>query len=144
MFAIRQVLETYAGVLAATRITNDGIQEFENIYSQMEECTKEMDSKKYAQLDEKFHELLNKTGENHLLVETINTFNDRAKLARLRSISYAKGEIAKSMSHHRMIIDALKNRDSKKIGIIMIEHGRSIFGDITQNHIENVFNLEDK
>lgn len=143
MFAIRQLLETYAGVLAASHITEEGVQKFEDLYSQMEKCAERMDSESYAQLDERFHELLNETGGNHLLVDTINTFNDRAKLARLRRISYAKGEIAQSMAQHRKIIDALKNHDQKKIGALMIEHGHSIFGDITQNHIKNVFE-EDK
>lgn len=144
VFEIRQVLEVYAGGLAAIYIDKKGLEELEILYGKMSEFYEANDPEGYANLDEKFHEFINKTSNNHLLLDTIRMFDDRAKLARLRQTSYAKGDMKLSLDQHRLIIDAMKNHDAKEAGDLILSHGQFIFNGITKNHIVNIFGKEDK
>ncbi len=144
VFAIRQVLEVYAGGLAAIYIDKKGLEELEILYDKMSAFYEANDPEGYANLDENFHEFINKTSNNHLLLDTIRMFDDRAKLARLRQTSYAKGDMKLSLDQHRLIIDAMKSHDAKEAGDLILLHGQFIFNGITQNHIVNIFGKEDK
>jgi DNA-binding GntR family transcriptional regulator len=144
VFAIRQILEVYAGGLAAIHINKEGLEGLEILYNKMTKSYEANDYEGYANLDEEFHEFINKTSNNNLLLDTIHMFNDRAKLARLRRTSYAKGDMKLSLDQHRLIINAMKNHNAKEAGELLLSHGQFIFSGITQNHIVNIFGREDK
>jgi len=130
VFEVRQGLESFAAGLAAARISNDAIAKLEALYAEMEKIVEQNDGEKYAEADEAFHEIINRSSGNKFLIETIHSVDDRAKLSRLRRNSYQHGTMRLSLQGHREIIDLLREHNSEMASRKMMEHGRTLFNDL--------------
>ncbi len=144
VFAIRQILEAYAAGLTAERITDADLKKMETLYQEMEVAANKNDFEAYALLDEAFHEMINTICGNKLLTDIIHSLNDRAKLANLRREHYARGEIQYSLADHRKIIDLFSEHNASDASDILLSHGKTIFGGLTNNPIINVFKPKEK
>jgi len=76
------------------------------------------DTKKYFNLDKKFHYYLIKTSGNSYLPHINNSFN-------ILLLTYTKEfrtKIEESMSYHRKIIESIINKEPEKASMLIIGH----------------------
>lgn len=113
VFEIRSALEELAAALAAERITNEEIEYLERMLVEIGTYieTKEMD--KVVETDIAFHEVLYKASRNDRLVEIFH--NLREQTLRFRTVSMNQpGRLAKTREEHRLLVEAIANRDANK------------------------------
>ena len=133
IFAIRQVLEAFAGGLTAQSISVDSIAQLDGLLAKMQTAIQKRDIEAYAAADEEFHALLNNNCGNKNLIQIIDNLNDQSKLADLRRRQYqVPGRIQESLAGHEAIVAAIKVRNPKKVSNLLMIHGQNIFGDVTK------------
>lgn len=126
---VREILETAVAKKAVIMATKEDIEKLEKAYNEMELYVN--NPVKFAEIDSKFHvELANCTG-NPTLVLLINTFNKITdkKLFMLNNIY--PNRAFKAQKEHRIIIDAIKDRDEKRILLAINSHINCIESELT-------------
>ena len=145
VFAIRQVLEAYAGGLTAFYADEEVLEEIEQVLEKMETAKNNNDKEAYEELDNAFHRILNSNCGNSRLIDLIEKFNDQSKLANLHRVKYdEENAIALSLRGHKKIYEAVKNRDANCVNRELFKHSSIIFGEITGSDIKKIFNIEDE
>ncbi len=133
VFAIRQVLEAFAGGLTAQYITPEIMAQFDGLLERMRAAVKQRDIEAYAVSDEEFHALLNNQCGNKNLIRIIENLNDQSKLADLRRNQYRiEGRMQESLAGHEEIVAMLKAHQPKRVSNLLMIHGQNIFGDVTK------------
>lgn len=120
---IRSILESEACALAATRITDDQIQELNTLLGAMEEEQKKPNASEKA--DQQFHLLIAKATQNTAILSTVNWLWDlrnqsllsTAFLERIRQEG-----VQPSIADHRKIVAALAQRDPEQARSAMRQH----------------------
>ena len=144
VFAIRQVLEAFAGGLTAFYADEEVMEKFEQVLEKMETAKNNNDKEKYEELDNEFHGILNNNCGNSKLIDLIEKFNDQSKLANLHRVKYNEEDaLALSFRGHKKIYAAIKNRDANCVNRELFKHSSIIFGEITGSDIKKIFDIED-
>ena len=105
---LRLILEGHAAHLAATRIPDLLLTEFQQEISRFR-ATPSVNSKELAELDQSIHRAIGKHSGNRRLAEWIEQLNDLTTLARNRDVELRKDTTIRSLSE---IVAALQSRDS--------------------------------
>jgi DNA-binding GntR family transcriptional regulator len=133
VFAIRQVLEAFAGGLTAQSISADSIKQLDSLLVDMGTAIEGQNIEAYATADAEFHTLLNGNCGNSNLIQMIDNLNDQSKITDLRRSQYrVPGRMQESLSAHEAIVAAIKAHNSKKVSNLLMLHGQNIFGDVTK------------
>lgn len=114
----RRTIEGVVAELAAEKITEEEIEELENQLKAMEENRDNLQG--FSIADFQFHLLLAKATKNSLFIEIFNIINDVLYEA-MTKIVEKRGNRA-GLHYHRLIIDAIKEKDAQKVREIMDEH----------------------
>lgn len=117
VFEIRALLEGLTARLAAKNPDIKWLNKIENRYKS---AVEKGDNKEYRNVDIEFHTGLAKQVKNHILSQATNNFW-------LLSVCLFQGllrEPKETLPEHLGIIEALKNKDSKKAEELMREHIR--------------------
>lgn len=114
----RRTIEGVVAELAALKINDEEIE-------QLEKCLKDMelnkdDLKLFSVADVKFHLTLAKATQNSLFIEIFNIMNDVLYDA-MTMIVNKRGNSA-GLHYHRLIVNAIKERNSDQVKKIMDEH----------------------
>lgn len=111
LFAVREVLEGLAASLASRHATARQLAGLESICDEMERQIQSGRMGRVVDLNSRFHDLMAVTSRNRWLQEFIATI--RAQTRRFyRSSIEDPNRAPKSLSEHRQILQALKERDS--------------------------------
>ncbi len=129
IFGLRLQLESYGAQLAAARIAPDEVEELYSLCADMEECQRlcMADSpdvslwQRLAVLNERFHVGVQRAAHSERL-ETLLRQVISASLVRRTFRLYEPAEIARSMAHHRELVDALAARDPVWAESVMRAH----------------------
>lgn len=114
----RRTIEGVVAELATEKITNKEIVELEK---QLQDMEKNRDNlERFSGADFQFHLVLAKATKNSLFIEMFNIINDVLYDA-MTKIVEKRGNSA-GLHYHRLIIDAIKERDAQKVRSIMDEH----------------------
>jgi DNA-binding GntR family transcriptional regulator len=111
--ALRDVLEPFAGRLAAANVQEEDISILTNLTAQMEKCVQEDDYKKYGRLNREFHETIYRLSGNETLYLLIDEL--WKKTESLRAVFRSQpARMKDSLEEHKKILQALKDGDGNK------------------------------
>ena len=137
VFEIRSALEELAGALAAERITAEEIEYLERMLVEIGTYIEKKDMDRIVEADVNFHEVLYKASRNERLVEIIH--NLREQTLRFRTVSMNQpGRLAKTWEEHRLLVEAIADRDAnkaRKIARLHMEHSEQAL--LTGMNIDN-------
>ena len=132
---IHSVLEGLAARLACEVINKDGLEELENYLNKMENLLKAGDSIAYSEVDLKFHDTIVNACGNNQLIKMRKNIRDQAQRYRISSLRVAK-RLRESMTEHRKIFEAFKERDSNKADRMSQKHIQNALKNILKKVIE--------
>ncbi len=121
VFEIRSILESYAAVLATRRVKQEALTVLENIIKRSEKALSFKDVEKFITLNTEFHDSLYKASESNRLYKMINELRDHFYRYR-RIILLIDGMPEVSLKDHKMMLDAMKNKDEERVNILVKEH----------------------
>jgi len=131
LIEIREILEPAMAALAATNATDQQIQEMENAIQQMDQSLQD-DAHKgdFLESDSKFHTLLAEATGNPIIPMLVTPLGHLIRQQQQFMAFEVVGGSVHSQQYHRLIFDAIKQRDPEKARSQMYEHIRQVFKDI--------------
>ncbi len=105
----RELLECSMTRMIIDRITEKDMDMLEELYSEMEQCT---DETEYIELDAKFHLAVSMCAHNRVLSIMTGTLN---QLTNRRQFIGNSDSQSKASMEHRIMLDALRERDEEKL-----------------------------
>lgn len=120
---IRYILESEACALAATRITDEQIEQLKAALGEMEEEEKQEDASEKA--DWKFHSIIAEASQNsaiHSVVNWLWKLRNQSELSTAFLERIRKEGIHPSINDHKRIVDALEKRNPEKARMAMKLH----------------------
>ncbi|QAR31850.1 FadR family transcriptional regulator [Geovibrio thiophilus] len=118
LMELRKILETWAAKAAATRATEEEIEQLEEFLNEMEDSERDYES------DASFHALISYASHNVLIVHVMNTIYEwitKVTYEVRRHIRPAGGT-KEVDTLHRKIFEAIKSRNPEKAYEYMLEH----------------------
>jgi DNA-binding GntR family transcriptional regulator len=120
LFEVREGLELVSVALAAERATDSDLDELLQFLSRTRSAIENRDYRQYPwNLD--FHKQIAKCAKNKYLEEKIDEVNAQLLLVRQKSGSEA-GRASEAFNEHKMICDALANRQTRAAQRLMRQH----------------------
>lgn len=114
LFTIRTALEPILGRTAVRGVTGEAIERLEQLVDEMDKCVEQNNAMQYSRLNYEFHRTLYELSPWKELYRIVITVWERS--ARSRWIFVQNPDsMHKSQQEHRAMIEALRNRDEKKI-----------------------------
>lgn len=116
IYAIRSMLEGMCARWATEYITEEQIEDLEEIILLSEYHVKKAKGEKSQQvteLDGKFHEILYNASNSRILNHVLSDFHKYVRMARKASVANPE-RAEKSIEEHKHILEALKNRDAEQ------------------------------
>lgn len=124
-YFVRGHLESIATGLAAEQITEERLNELDELMQQMREAVAAADGAKFSEINHSFHEIIVAASGNELLYElTMNIWERHAGFQRVFRIMPER--IVQSQAEHEEIMHALRSRDSAGAADIALRHKRSV------------------
>ena len=121
IYMTRSMLEGLCARWAAEHISEEQIQEMEEVLLLTEYHLDRGNAEQLAELDGKFHEVLYDASQSRILRHILSDFHKYVKVARTMSVG-AKDRAEKSIAEHRGILDAIKNKDADLAEQLANEH----------------------
>ena len=124
IYRIRTLLEGLCARWAAEHITDEQIEELEETILLSEFQMKKGDKYSTDQvtgLDGKFHEILYEASESRMLAHVLSDFHKYVQAARKSSI-VSEERAKKSIQEHKLILQAIKDRDADLAEKLANEH----------------------
>ena len=118
---IRASLEGLAASLAAERITDEDIKKLESIVEEFNDSINQSDVEALLRKDVEFHECIFKSTHNKKLHQLINSLWEQVYRFRVTYISDYDSTV-NIVEEHKMILDAIKRRDSKLAKQYAMQH----------------------
>ena len=124
IYGLRALVEGYAARLAAERIDEQELQHLAELADQMTDLSKagtEDNLVKIAHLNIEFHRRVLEASGNRLLVDMMTGLAQLPLVLRIFGL-YTKDELARSMTHHHEVVEALRVKDPEWAESIMETH----------------------
>lgn len=124
IYKIRSLLEGLCARWATDNISDEQIEELEEIILLSEFHLQKKSEGKAAQvseLDGKFHKVLYEASNSRILEHVLSDFHKYVKMARTLSVG-AKDRAQKSIEEHKGILEAIKNKDADQAEMLANQH----------------------
>jgi DNA-binding GntR family transcriptional regulator len=126
IFEVRVTLEGFAARLAATKISQESIEELERLLAETEEEMGKRNFEKVSFLNRRFHDLIYEASGNKLLHKTIADLWE--KTSRMYGVfTLVPERIQKSLEEHKSILEAIKKRLPKRAQLLTEKQKSSSF-----------------
>ncbi|CAM5630486.1 GntR family transcriptional regulator [Streptomyces canarius] len=126
LFEMRLLLEPRAASLAAENASDEELRRLRSIVEEMRRQPdlgeRYSDYRRFASLDQEFHDLLARAAGRPLLADAVNRLHAHLHMLRLNS---APGSVDATVAEHEHILDALVQRNPEKAAEAMATHLRS-------------------
>jgi DNA-binding GntR family transcriptional regulator len=120
VYTVRVILESFAGRLAAERMTEDAEQALRNLLNAMIEAAEEKNLDRLTRLDNDFHETIIEIAGNKLILHLWQNLRfGYYTIIRARISKYDSNELTK---RNKELLDALKTHDSDRAEKVMRKH----------------------
>ena len=110
IYEVREALEVLAVSWAVDRITEKEITQLEEQCELMEFYTKKSDTKKVLELNTDFHDIIYKSTGSRFLAQVLRSYKEYLDKTR-KSVYYNQDFLDSIQSEHRMILEAITNRN---------------------------------
>lgn len=135
IYTIRSMLEGLCARWATRHITDEQIEELEEIILLSEFHLKKEGNgkaKQVSDLDGKFHKVLYEASNSRILEHVLSDFHKYVQIARTMSVG-AKDRAEKSIAEHRGILDAIKSKDEVLAEKLANEHIIKVMANLHMN-----------
>lgn len=113
IFEIRMALEGLMARLAADRMTEEEMEEIDDLFHRMDRAFQEGDHKRLDELHSKFHLLFAKSSKNKRLCQMIESIRDYIKMSRAQAF-LNPNRVISLIQEHRDIVDAISRKDGEE------------------------------
>jgi DNA-binding GntR family transcriptional regulator len=137
IYELREIIDGLSVRKITENITEEKIQKIEKIIRNMELCIGDKKIDKYIEYDKYFHSVLNKLSENKRLIEIMQNLNYQINMLLKTSIKLPKRGINVSFSEHKMIFEAILNKNSIKAEEVAKKHIRKTKKAVLE-HFDNL------
>lgn len=120
-FEVLRVLEGLAGELACANADATAIARLRELHERMRDCHRLGDRERYFELNQAIHAELFSMSGNPVLTSTHGKLNLRLRRARYFA-NFSQSRWDHAMQEHDQIIEALENRNGKKLRALLEEH----------------------
>ena len=118
---IRKALESLTAIWAAHKLDEKTMTELNNNLNESAEVIEEGEIDKFMELNEEFHEMIDRASGKKRICEINRTMRDYVYFYRIREILNKK--LARnSLKDHKRILEAMKNRDEDTINKEIAKH----------------------
>jgi len=114
-------LEGLSGELACQHISDEGIATICQLHQRMLMHYRNRELADYFRVNQEIHESILHASNNEVLVEMYNNLSQRVKRVRY-SKKMTEAYWRQAVQDHENMVDALKQRDSKRLGYVLREH----------------------
>ncbi|MBN1548441.1 MAG: FadR family transcriptional regulator, partial [Syntrophaceae bacterium] len=128
-FEVRLIIEPKAAALAAEKADAEDIRKMEEALAQFDLFAERKDNTEIIKWDRKFHRWLAGSTKNstlHVLMKSVTTSLPNGWISSL----HTPGRIEKTTHEHRVILEAIKNRDKNSAEKAMARHLENALSDI--------------
>lgn len=135
IYTIRSMLEGLCARWATRHITDEQIEELEEIILLSEFHLKKEGNgkaKQVSDLDGKFHKVLYEASNSRILEHVLSDFHKYVQIARTMSVG-AKDRAEKSIAEHRGILNAIKSKDEVLAEKLANEHIIKVMANLHMN-----------
>lgn len=134
LFTCRLHLETKAVELAASQITDEEIQELEQLMHVEQDCFRRKSVEEYITINKQIHMTMVRACRNDYFIKYIEELISKSDIYLIfyDNFLFKREEDVNSFKEHKKLLDALKNRDPKKSYSAMEAHVKSIFENLDQ------------
>ena len=131
IYIIRSYLEGLCAKWACEYITQEQIDELEEVVYLSEYHAKKEHHEQIVELDNKFHQLIYEASNSKILNHILSDFHHYVQ--RIRKITLASDlRAANSNKEHNAILDAIRQRDGEKAEMLAHEHIMSTIRNISE------------
>jgi DNA-binding GntR family transcriptional regulator len=120
-FEMMAGLEAMSGELAATRVTDDELNEIKAMHYEMLASFMRRELPSYYRLNAKIHEAINSAAKNPVLAQTYARVNARLQALRFRS-NQDEAKWKRAVKEHDRMIEALAARDANALSDVLRTH----------------------
>lgn len=121
IYAVRIRIEGLAARLCAEKISEDELKRFQEIVDLQEFYLSKHDAEQIWSLDSEFHKIIYNASQSRPLKFMLSNFHNYIKRARDISV-HADGRAEKTVSEHKAILQAVKDRDGELAELLMARH----------------------
>ena len=123
LFQMREILEAPAVEWAAERHTSEQLAEMNQALFRLSEALSEnpIDFEKVRELDMEFHLVIVRSASNRFLNQTLGTLQEIMRNSMENTLKLP-GRIDQSEEEHRIILEAIRDRDPIKARLMIIQH----------------------
>lgn len=141
IYAIRSMIEGLSAKWAANNITNEQLDELEEIVYLSEFHLAKGHMDQIFELDNKFHEILYEASESKVLRHVLSDFHHYVQ--RVRKTSLASEERAlKSINEHKAILEALRKGNGDEASALTNVHVRNTSKNVIEKKIAEIIEKE--
>ncbi|MFC0558810.1 FadR/GntR family transcriptional regulator [Halalkalibacter alkalisediminis] len=119
----REALEPKVAELASQRATSENISKLEDVMTKMEEKLKYPEE--HVEADSSFHLALAEATQNFVFVSMMESNLNMIRQVRKQTL-HSESRYLKSLSEHRAILEAVKQRDAEKAVEATLDHLKHI------------------
>lgn len=121
IYAVRIRIEGLAAKLCAENISEEELDALQKIVDLQEFYLSKNDAEQIWRLDGDFHKLIYNASQNRPLRFMLSNFHNYIKRARDISV-HAEGRAEKTVSEHKAILEAVKNKDGELAELLTARH----------------------
>lgn len=118
IFTLRRKLEELVASLVIENITKADINIFEQLLQKMEDLKETEESKKYWEVDIKFHDNIYHIASNKYLTQVISSLEKKIHFIRMKVLQIPE-RMTSSCRYHRSLVTAFKEKDYKKAKVLV-------------------------
>ena len=135
IYSMRSLLEGLCVRWATENITEEQMQQLEEVMLLSEYHLGQEKSDQVVLLDGKFHEILYQASDSRMLEHLLGDFHRYVRMARRKSVEQ-KGRADLSVKEHRAILDAIKSKDADKAEALANQHMQKVMENLRQQGYE--------
>ena len=130
---IREVLEGLIGFSAAENIKDEDLEKLESILKKMEEFLKQNNFDGYSAQNLLFHDIIYNASDNEQAIAMLKIIKQQLKRLQIKTL-LVPGRNEHSYQEHTNILQALQERDPRKVEEKLKEHVANIRNTIENNY----------
>lgn len=142
IYAIRSLIEGLCAQWAAEYITDEQLDELEEIVYLSEFHFKKGHIDQLYELDNKFHEILYEASKSKILRHVLSDFHHYVQRVRKTSLS-APDRAVKSINEHKAILEALRNNDGDAAKSLTNVHVQNTLKNVIEKRIVEVLDINE-
>jgi DNA-binding GntR family transcriptional regulator len=121
LFDVMSILEGACARVASQRMSKTDFARLEKLHQKLEKHFEHKDHEKYLEVNHKYHSLVQELAGNKLLNEILGGLRQKILLYRQRQL-FQPDRFEASMKEHRLLLEALRNRDTNAVESLMKTH----------------------